>query len=335
MDKRRVYEHEIDRMDTPDPVSWVVGVHSPLHTVFCVRLLRTCETQFGIDDGELRIVVDSNQKTEEGVHKMSLFEMLILLGAAATWWWINRKKTVTAVPKETTEDLFKFKRVDEDGFIETEDGRYMMMMEVQPILMATKGPMEQKAVWLHYRNLAASLPHAMRIRMEVQHYNLDDYFQELKSQAISMGDQTELAYLQEQQQVFEYVMAERKTLDCRFYLFLETDSRFLSDVGLRLDSPLFQDIFNLFQRAASTEDNEVVAKQELYNSLRVAQSSLHTSGIWTQQMLKKDVEEWLYRSTNREMASVVSYSDRIQGSSEEGEAKWFSIGKNTFEKESA
>ncbi|WP_139490087.1 hypothetical protein [Brevibacillus dissolubilis] len=235
---------------------------------------------------------------------------LVLLGAAAAYWWLRRGKAEQ--PKDKAIEWFQFKRVDEDGFIVTEDDRYMMMLKVQPISFALKSPQEQKNIWLTFREWIGMIPHPVRFRVQSHPYNLREYFHEVRAKAIEVGDTAGLEYVQEQEAVFMQVIEEQKIQDQRCYIILETDYRYLQDsVVAGFQHPLLHDLLSKVMRNTQT-DNEEVAKQELLNSLRLTESTLGGISISIKQMQREDVLDFVYDAVNREMSSLISFDEFME-----------------------
>lgn len=238
----------------------------------------------------------------------------LLLLAVAGFVWFKTKK-VTRTKKEKPGDLFQVKRVDDDGLIITEDGRYMLMLEVFPIALELRSEREQMMIWGIFKSWLSALPHPSRWRVESQHYNFSDYFHELKARAISSQDPQQIAYVEELQGYFSQLFDQDTMRDKRYYLFLEIDERFFSDLGV--DVPLLTDF--LRRNRVNREQDEEIARKELYNSAEFTQSVFMSVGIQTRVMRRDDVLDYLYRNANRDAAPLVPLKDmKEMGVMEEG-----------------
>ena len=221
-----------------------------------------------------------------------------LLGVLAFLWFKSGKKPIK---KEKPGDIFQVRRIDEDGMILTEDGRYMLMLEVYPISMELRSEREQMMIWSIFKNWLSALPHPSRWRVESQPHNFGDYFQELRARAISSQDQRQVAYVEELQEYFGQIFEQDTMRDKTFYLFLEIDERFFSDVNI--DIPVLTDI--LSRNRVNREQDEEIARKELFNSAEFTQSVFMSIGIQTKLMRRDDVIEYLYRNANRDIAPMV------------------------------
>ncbi|AYB41726.1 hypothetical protein D5F52_26595 (plasmid) [Brevibacillus laterosporus] len=231
--------------------------------------------------------------------------IVIVLGAGAAYFFL--KKGRKEMPKEKAIDWFKPKKIEEDGFIETEDGRFMVMLEVQPIPFILKSPREQTAIWSGFREWLSMIPHPVRFRVQSYPYSLQDYFYEAHQRALELGDLGNIQYNKELEEVFNNVILEQKIQDQRYYIILETDYRYLGDVGIT-NSPFLHDVMNKMKKHNQV-DNYDVAKQELFNSVRLTKEVLFNIKINIRQMYRKDVLEYLYGAINREMSSLMSLEE--------------------------
>jgi hypothetical protein len=228
---------------------------------------------------------------------------LLLLAVVGFVWF--KTKNATKVKKEKPGDLFQVKRIDEDGLILTEDGRYLLMLEVFPISLELRSEREQMMIWGIFKSWLSALPHPTRWRVESQHYNFSDYFQELRAKAISSQDPQQIAYVEELQGYFGQLFDQDTMRDKRYYLFLEIDERYFSDLGV--DIPLLTDFLN--QNRVNREQDEEIARKELYNSTEFTQSIFMSVGIQTKVMRRDDVLDYLYRNGNRDVAPLVAMKD--------------------------
>ncbi|QDX90996.1 hypothetical protein EEL30_00565 (plasmid) [Brevibacillus laterosporus] len=234
-----------------------------------------------------------------------LKSVAIVLSAGAAYLFLKKGKK--EVPKEKAIDWFKPRRIEKDGFIETEDNRFMVMLEVQPIPFILKSPKEQSAIWSGFREWLSMIPHPVRFRVQSYPYSLQDYFYEIRQKALELGDLGNIQYNKELEEVFNHVILEQKIQDQRYFIILETDYRYLGDTGIT-NSPLFHDVMNKIKKHKQV-DNYDVAKQELFNSVRLTQEVLFNIKINVSQMYKKDVLEYLYGAINREMSALMSLEE--------------------------
>lgn len=228
----------------------------------------------------------------------------LLLLAVAGFVWFKTKK-VTRTKKEKPSDLFQVKRVDDDGLIITEDGRYMLMLEVFPIALELRSEREQMMIWNVFKSWLSALPHPTRWRVESQQYNFSDYFQELQAKALASQDPQQIGYVNELQAYFSQLFDQDSWRDKRYYLFLEIDERYFSDMGV--DIPLLSDFLN--RNRVNREQDEEIARKELFNSAEFTQSVFGSVGIQTRIMKRDDVLDYLYRNANRDVAPLVTLKD--------------------------
>ncbi|WP_126430050.1 hypothetical protein [Brevibacillus marinus] len=249
------------------------------------------------------------ESASKGIDWTLIRDLVVVVLAAGVMVYLKRGKKET--PKEKAVEWFQPKEIDTDGFIVTEDDRYMMMLHVQPIPFVLKSPQEQRAIWLTFREWLSMMTHPVRFRVESHPYDLQAYFHELRTKAIEMGDMLNIQYVQEQEQTFNQVIQDQKIQDQRCYLILETDYRYLNDMSGLITNPLFNDFVQRFRKGQQADYREI-AKQELQNSLRVTLSTLENIKLFMTPMNRQDVLKYLHGAVNRETARFVPFHDFVQ-----------------------
>ncbi|CAI8944657.1 PHB domain-containing protein [Brevibacillus sp. IT-7CA2] len=252
---------------------------------------------------------EGSLKSSGGFDWLLLRDIGVVIIAGILMYYLKRGKKEK--PKEKAVDWFKPKEIDEDGFIVTDDDRYMMMLRVQPISFILKSPQEQRAIWLTFREWLSMLSHPVRFRIESHPYDLQEYFHDLRSKAIEMGDVLNIQYVKEQEDVFNQVIQDQKIQDQQCFLVLETDYRFMDELAGAVTNPLISDVLQKFRKGQQSDYREI-AKQELLNSLRVTQSTFSNIKLYTAPMNRKDVKNYLNGSINREVSGLVSLDEFVQ-----------------------
>jgi len=257
----------------------------------------------------------------------SMTDLIVVVIAIVGFIWLQKSKKTTT-KKEKPADWFQVKAIDEDGLITTEDDRYLLMVSIQPVSFALKSPTEQKMIWSAFRDCINMISHPLRMKAEAHPYDLEDYFQDLKGKAVESGDDAIIDYVEEMRATFTYLIEQNKIQDRRYYLFLETDNHYLAELNAEISNPLLNDLLKSNAAKNHTSDMETV-RQELNNSYRVVKSVFHGVGIWTHQLNRNDVLHYLYRTGNREIASVLNLDDLLKRSAPQGE-KVQSFGKIVY-----
>lgn len=244
-----------------------------------------------------------------GIDWLLIRDIGVIVAAGIGFYFLQRGKK--EAPKEKAIDWFEPKEIDEDGFIVTQDDRYMMMLRVQPISFALKSPQEQKMIWSTFREWLSMLSHPVRFRIQSHPYDLQEYFYELRTKAMETGDVMNIQYVQEQEAVFNQVIQDQKIQDQRCYIILETDYRYLNDVSGVTQSPLMNELLQRFNKS-NQGDNREIAKQELLNSLRLTESTFSNIKLMMWPMNRQDVIEYLHGAINRETSSLVTMNEFVQ-----------------------
>jgi hypothetical protein len=257
----------------------------------------------------------------------SFTDIIVILIAILLFIWLQKSKRTTP-KKEKAADWFQVKSIDEDGLITTEDDRYLLMVEIQPVSFALKSPTEQKMIWSAFRDCINMISHPIRMKAEAHPYDLDDYFLDLKGKAVETGDESIMSYVDEMKETFTNFLEQNKIQDRRYYLFLETDNRFLAELNAEISNPLLNDL--LKSNAAKNMQSDIdTVKQELNNSLRVVKTVFHGVGLWTHPLRREDVLQYLYRTGNRDIASALSLDELMERAAMGGE-KIQSFGKIVY-----
>ncbi|MBY3621124.1 hypothetical protein HGO21_16360 [Acinetobacter sp. CUI P1] len=247
-------------------------------------------------------------------------DYLLVAGLVAVYLWLHfsGKRKKKGLKKTKAADWFTVKKVDSDGLIYTEDDRYFYMIEVLPISFVLKSTIEQKIIWSTFRDFINAIPHPLRFKTESHPYKLEDYFEELAAEATDTGDVNNIEYVEEQRLMFTAYLERNQISDRYYYVFLETDNRYLNDMGAEFSNPLLNDILRKNSAKNSSQDIDT-ARQELTNSTRICEGALRSIGMSTNLMDRKEVLKYLYRSGNREISSLITLEEMINRTAEENE----------------
>ncbi|KQN97036.1 hypothetical protein [Paenibacillus sp. Leaf72] len=261
---------------------------------------------------------------------MSDIILVLLLLVAAYYLQRSSNRAKQGAKKEKAADWLQVKNIDADGLITTEDDRFLLMLEVQPVSFALKSPVEQKMIWLAFRDCINMIPHPTRYKSESHPYDLEDYFQDVKARAVELDDLANTDYVEELHDMFKSMIELNQIQDRKYYVFLETDSRFLSELAADVSNPVIHDLLKRNkQNQQSVYDMDTI-RQELMNSLRIIQASYHNVGIWTYAMRREEVIQYFDKTTNREIAGVLPLEEMLLRTAARGEPVQ-SFGKTLYE----
>ncbi|AQS55651.1 hypothetical protein [Novibacillus thermophilus] len=256
--------------------------------------------------------------------------LLVVLGIAAFFLFRSSKKL--KAPKENTSDLIQVERIDSDGLVETEDGWYVMYFRVTPVALPLKSPQEQSMIWNSFRDIVNTLSHRMTCRAESHHYDIQDYFQEYKAQAIQTEDADFIRYADELRDYFISLMEQQSVRDLQYILRLEINREDLSDFGFTFGNPTVEELLKKTKKQDTVSDEEMrdLARQELTNTYRVVRNYFNRVGVNIKQMEKKDVLDYLYRSSNRDTSPLLTWEE-MEDHGVFRESEKVSVGKLRFE----
>lgn len=233
----------------------------------------------------------------------------MILTAAAVFFLLfwNKKKPENA---EHTQDLFRFKSITKDGIIETPDGFYRLVLEVEPVNIALMSPVEQEATWTAFRELLSTLTTNLFFCVQSRHLDLKQYLGWLDARANNIKAHEKIYQYHESMRAFlEQQNAERSIKDHRHYLILEINPEEISG-NVQLQSEALSTLASGFtKKTLSREEAKNVAKQELENAAMIAQSFFHRMGMESYRLNYTGVLEVCYSALNRDLAPVARFED--------------------------
>ncbi len=219
----------------------------------------------------------------------------------------NRKK-----PEEvnSTQDLFRFKSITKDGIIETPDGFYRLVIEVEPINITLMSPVEQEATWTSFREMLSCLTTNIYFCVQTRHLDLKFYLDWLDSQAKNMKAHPKIYQYHERMREFlEKENAERSIKDHRHYLILEINPNEITG-NIQFQSEALSTLASgLSKKNLSREEAKNVAKQELENAAMISQSFFHRMGIESYRLNHTGILEVCYSALNRDLAPIARFED--------------------------
>lgn len=241
-----------------------------------------------------------------------------MLGAALTLiafiFVMARISRITRDNPERTQDLFRFKRITDDGFIELPEGLYRAMLEVEPINMYLKTPEEQQIIWSHFRDMLNSLHTSMTILVQSRHKDIKSYVSNLREMADTMPTENLKKFSHELSDYLEQEIMDKHVKDHRYYIILEVNPN-IRESSFEIESELVDEIVSSFQKTIPPHEAEDLAKQELTDAMAVVASYLNALGMTVYRMDKTAILEMAYSALNRDLAPVTDFNGIIEASS--------------------
>lgn len=234
--------------------------------------------------------------------------LLYLLAAGAVFLLLRPSKK-----KETAQDLLDLKEIYPDGLIELPDGKFRLVVEIEPVNLALRSFQEQTAVWAGLRSIVNSLNVPCTFLVQARHLNLRDYLDDyrrhaegrpshIKSYALSLAD-----WLAKE--------AEGKHLrDRRFYAVLKMDAASAGvEGGIQTDSPVVNEaaklLSNIGKSKLPADELRRLARDSLFEAAAVIVGSLGGLEIGARILDRREVLEMLYATLNRDLAPFASFTD--------------------------
>lgn len=233
---------------------------------------------------------------------------MALTGAAvfAVLFW-NRKKPEVV---NRTQDLFRFKSLTKDGIIETPDGYYRLIIEVEPLNIALMSSVEQEATWTTFREMLSSLTVNFYFCVQSRHLDLRRYLDWLDERAGNMRAYPEINRYHERMSVFlQQENTERSIKDHRHYLILEVNPGDMTS-NVQMQGEAFSALAQgLSKKKLTSAESADVAKQELENAALISQGFFSRMGIESYRLDHTAVLEACYAALNRDLAPVARFED--------------------------
>lgn len=216
---------------------------------------------------------------------------------------------------DRTQDVIRFKRITDDGFIELHNGVYRAMLEVEPVNMYLKTPEEQRIIWSQFRNMLNSLHTPINILVQSRHKDIKGYVNNLRESARDIADYPKLRQFgNELASYLENEISEKYIKDHRYYIVIEVNPN-IRDSEIDIPTEALSDLVSSFQKTLDPEEAEDVARQELIDTMAVIASYLSGMGLSVYRMDKDAVLEMAYSALNRDLAPVADYSGIVYSSS--------------------
>ena len=215
---------------------------------------------------------------------------------------------------DRTQDVLKFKRITDDGFIELHNGIYRAMLEVEPVNMYLKTPDEQKTTWIQFCNMLNSIHSPINILVQSRHKDIKAYVNDLRESSRQMEQEPLRKFGDELATYLENEITEKCIKDHRYYIILEMDPN-VRDMEVDIPSESLTDFVSGFQKPLSKDEAEDVAIQELTDTMAVIASYLNGMGLNVFRMSKDAILEMSYSALNRDLAPVADYAGIVHSSS--------------------
>jgi hypothetical protein len=230
--------------------------------------------------------------------------------AAVIFLFVTNKK-----PKkmDTTQELFDYTNISNDGLVQLPGQRYRKVIEVYPVNMATKSVREQAGIWDAFRTMINSLTVPVTFLVQSTHLNNTDYIvkvrnilQETENPALKVYGESYIKHV--------YNLSENRSLQSKkYYIITKIDvSADTVDSGVNIDDNTVAIAVNAILKSTdkpaklSDEEAERLARSELDNITTVIGSYLSQMGIRFKVLDKKGVVDMAYTTYNRDLASIVS-----------------------------
>lgn len=228
---------------------------------------------------------------------------------------------------ERSQDLFRFKHIENDGLIEMPDGTYRAMIEVEPTNMYLKAPEEQEVIWLQFRDMINSVQVTLTIMIQSRHKEIKTYTETLREEAKDASIPALEIFGEELADWLESHVSEENVKDHRYYTILEVDPHNQSG-DLEIPNETVAQVARSFQRKISSKEAEDLARQELSDGIAIVSSYYTAMGLNVYRMDKNAILEMAYSAFNRDLSPVANYETIVESSG----TQTFSYTKEAFER---
>lgn len=239
---------------------------------------------------------------------------LILTIAAFIFIMYKINSATKKTKPERTQDLFQFKRITDDGYIEMLDGTYRAMIEIEPVNMYLKAPEEQETVWMQFRDMLNSIHAPVFLMIQSRHKEIRSYTASLRDQSSNMSEEPLQKFGFELADYLENEISEAHVKDHRYYVVIDVDPH-IQEGDIEIPSEMVSNFVRGFQKRLSPREAEDLAKQELDDNIVIIATYFNSMGLNVYRMNKNAILEMAYSSLNRDLAPVMDYTDIVRSSS--------------------
>lgn len=230
----------------------------------------------------------------------------LIMGCIIYLYWTNKKP----VKRKSTQDLFNYKKLYDDGLVELPGHQFRKVIQVFPIDISTRSINEQAAVWQSYRTMISSLTLPITIVIQSTHVDVNDYVENVNVKISEINN----PFIREMgTDYLNYVndMAENRKVRARkYYIICKIDLSKSDESGIDDEGTLATAINSLLrmankQQKLSDEEAVMLARSELENIASVLRGYLQQIGIKTKVLDKVEVVNMGYETFNRDLATVI------------------------------
>lgn len=235
----------------------------------------------------------------------NLIVVLALIGMIYLYW-SGRKP----LERNKSQDLFKYKKIHEDGLIELPNHCFRKVLQVYPIDIGTRSHREQAAIWETYRTMVSSLTLPITYIVQSTHVDVTDYYQMVADSLNEFNNPLIREMGQEYLKHIQDLAENRKVRMRKYYIIVKIDLSKAKEVGGEEES-VISSVINSVLRAAnkqkklSDEEAVTLARAELDNIINVIKGYLGQMEIRAKVLNKEDVVNLAYETFNRDLATVV------------------------------
>ncbi len=245
---------------------------------------------------------------------MSLWNMIGLIVTLALFAYVLTILNKGKHDKfENTQDLLRFKNIDDNGIIELPESIFKAMIEVEPINMFLKSPEEQRIIWTQFREMLSALHVPFTIIVQSRHKDIKAYVSGLIESAKQKATEQLQIYGYELAQYLISEIQEKRIKDHRYYIVLEVDPN-LRKSELDIPNDTISKLAAGFQKKLSYHEAKELAVQELQDNIGIIASYLRTMGLNAYSMNKDAVLEMAYSAFNRDLAPITDFGSVVNSS---------------------
>jgi hypothetical protein len=211
---------------------------------------------------------------------------------------------------EKTQDLLRFKNIDDDGLIELPEGVFRAMIEIDPVNMYLKSPNEQKIVWTQFRDMLNALHLPVTVTIQSRHKDIKAYVADLRESSKEMPTEQMQAYGYSLASYLESEILEKRVKDHRYYVALEIDPN-TRQTELSIPNETLAKVASSLQKKMSYQEAKDLARQELHDNIGIIAHAFKAMGLEVYGMDKRAVLDAAYSALNRDLAPVADIHNAI------------------------
>ncbi|WP_240377262.1 hypothetical protein [Bacillus piscicola] len=216
---------------------------------------------------------------------------------------------------DSVQELFNYKKIEENGLVFMPDGTVAMVLDVQSINIKMKSPSEKDSAWLHFRSFVNSMPTHFTLLVQSQYLDMSDYLDDYVASAHNPDNHLTPQLLESSENVANHLkgFSERKTRDYRGYIIARYNPYTQgTEAGVMTGNTKIDTLVQQLRGGANTmpqDEAEELAVNMMDEVAELVFQSFDSIGCKVSRLNKIGVLNMLHYTMNRDIASYQHLHD--------------------------